>query len=113
VVNTLLKAHRSLFVFGTTVLAIAGSLVAADASDASNWVMLVGGATTMYSSDIFGDVDGAARRLAHTSRQQESQARSDLYRWRAPRHVMPTFIVGVLLIAVSIAMRADLPKRLW
>lgn len=101
-----LRVHRTLFVVGTAILATSGSLVASDVRSAGNWSMLLGGGALMYSADIFGELEGAAQRLAYASRHDERKARSDLVRWRAPRHVLWTFVLGLVCLAAAAVLKA-------
>jgi hypothetical protein len=98
--------HRLLFVIGTIVLGIAGSLVATDVRSAGNWTMLVGAAAVMYGADVFADVERVAQRLAASSGHREEKTRGDVLKWHAPRGTFVIFAAGAIAIAVGLTLKA-------
>src|SRR5438105_3322790 len=105
--DALLRSHRSLFVIGTTVLAIGAALVASNVHSVGNWTMLIGGGGLMYSGDVCSELERDARRLAQSTGYEHARARADVFTWNTPRHFLFTLLLSLLLICSSLAIKAS------
>lgn len=78
------RAHRSILIGSTILLAIAGSRVASDVWLLGSWLLILGSANLMYVSDMCSEVDSDARNLARVSHTDLSKTRVDCFRASVP-----------------------------
>ena len=90
---------------GTAVLAVAGSLLAADPQQAGNWTLAIGAVHVMYVGDVIGAFEVEARELARTSSQKLERARIDILDTHGPGRLIVLTLAGLLLIFVGFVLR--------
>lgn len=61
------RFHRAILVFGTILVAVAGSRVATDPTEWASWGLILSGAMLLVLADIVRDFDYAAKELGRTS----------------------------------------------
>jgi hypothetical protein len=95
------KAHRSIFIGATAILAVGTSRLASDAGDVGSWLLTIGSASLMYFSDICSEIDRASITLAQSADESTAKAREDLFDARAPGITLPAMGVGLLAVVIG------------
>lgn len=103
-VSSLIRAHRALFVAATALLGVSASEVAGRSNEARYWLLLAGAALLMLVGDMLSAVDARARLLSTASSVPINEAHQDLFGQTRPRLVCTVGAIGVLLIAVGLAL---------
>jgi hypothetical protein len=79
----MLVSHRVVFIAATVALAVGTSNLASQTRGLSDWLIVLGGATLMYSTDALGQMEASAQLLSRASRRGDlgiHRARSAMFR---------------------------------
>ena len=95
------KAHRSIFIGATAILAVGTSRIASDVGDTGSWLLTIGSALLMYFSDICSEIDQASITLARSADESAAKARADLFDAQAPRITLPGMAVGLSAVILG------------
>lgn len=100
----LVSLHRVVFVSATSVIGVAGSLIAADSSQLSNWMILAGAMLSMYVGDACSPIEESARELSKLGQQPLNKARVDLFKVNGGRSLIAVLVLGMLLIIAGLVI---------
>jgi hypothetical protein len=100
------RAHRALFTAATATLGVAGSLLAMDAAEPGNWLLLAGAGVVMGAEDLCREIENDAHRLSHATKKALPQTRIDVLETHHPRVLGSAVALGILLLVAGGAVKA-------
>jgi hypothetical protein len=100
------RGHRALFTAATATLGVAGSLLATDASEPGNWLLLAGSGLVMGVEDLCREIESDAHRLTVATQEEMPQTRLDVLETHRPRVLGGAIVLGLLLLIGGGVLRA-------
>src|SRR5713101_7912257 len=98
--------HRALLVGATIGIAISGSRIASDPSEAASWLFLGGCGLFLLLADISRNINEAAGVLAASSGEARSVALRDIYSARGPAAARWLVLIAILLLLAGVILYA-------
>jgi len=100
------RGHRALFTAATATLGVAGSLLATDAAEPGNWLLLGGSGLLMAVEDLCREIESDAHRLSIATKEEMPQTRRDVLETHHPRSIAAALVAGLLLLVGGGVLRA-------
>lgn len=105
--SVFVRGHRALFTAATATLGVGASLLAGDAAEPGNWLLLAGAGLIMGAEDVCREIEADARMLAKATRKEMQQTRADVLATHHPRILGGAILLGMALLVAGAALRAS------
>jgi hypothetical protein len=106
ILSVFVRAHRAIFTAATATLGVAASLIANDASQVGNWLLLVGAGVVMAAEDVCREVEGDARKLSKDTGTDIRKTRVDVLGTHHPALLAISIILGLIALGAGVSLRS-------